>query len=182
MCWMAERGGRHRIDDPRSVARLPALLRPGHVRPRDIADVLGEMPAWRRPRRHRAARFRHAEAHTRRARRVALLPFVALEPLLAERQAGKSAWRWWRAPRVRAVGPDAKACISSPRLKIRMPTHGSCRSAARAGSCERVADSDREAAGYDRMDRGERPARTRGGGLRSAGVGRGSRALSASPD
>src|SRR6201996_5477721 len=66
---------------------FPALLRPGHVTPQDIADVLGEMP--RLPDGTDASAPRASgtlKAHYAPRTPLALLPFAALEPLLAARQ------------------------------------------------------------------------------------------------
>ncbi len=63
---------------------FPALLRPGHVTPQQIADVLGEMP--RLPDGSDATAPRASgtlKAHYAPRTPLALLPFDALEPLLA---------------------------------------------------------------------------------------------------
>ncbi|MCP3707887.1 L-threonylcarbamoyladenylate synthase [Paraburkholderia sp. CNPSo 3274] len=71
---------------------FPALLRPGHVTPHDIARVLGEAP--RLPDGSDATAPRASgtlKAHYAPRTPLALLPFEALEPLLAAaRDAGES--------------------------------------------------------------------------------------------
>ncbi|CAH2794603.1 MAG: Threonylcarbamoyl-AMP synthase (EC / SUA5 domain with internal deletion [uncultured Paraburkholderia sp.] len=70
--------------------RFPALLRPGRITPQDIADVLGEAP--RLPDGSDATAPRASgtlKAHYAPRTPLAVLPFSALEPLLAERQAGE---------------------------------------------------------------------------------------------
>lgn len=65
---------------------FPALLRPGHVTPQDIADVLGEMP--RLPDGTDASAPRASgtlKAHYAPRTPLALLPFDVLEPMLAAR-------------------------------------------------------------------------------------------------
>lgn len=67
---------------------FPALLRPGHVTPRQIAEVLGTMP--RLPDGGDAGAPRASgtlKAHYAPRTPLALLPFEALEPLLAAREA-----------------------------------------------------------------------------------------------
>ncbi|MDR6379989.1 L-threonylcarbamoyladenylate synthase [Paraburkholderia caribensis] len=69
---------------------FPALLRPGHVTPQDIADVLGEMP--RLPDGSDASAPRASgtlKAHYAPRTPLALLPFDVLEPLLAARAPGE---------------------------------------------------------------------------------------------
>ncbi|MGF6773116.1 L-threonylcarbamoyladenylate synthase [Paraburkholderia sp. GAS199] len=69
---------------------FPALLRPGRVTPQDIADVLGEAP--RLPDGSDATAPRASgtlKAHYAPRTPLALLPFGALEPLLASREAGE---------------------------------------------------------------------------------------------
>ncbi len=69
---------------------FPALLRPGRVTPQDIADVLGEAP--RLPDGSDATAPRASgtlKAHYAPRTPLALLPFGALEPLLAARQPGE---------------------------------------------------------------------------------------------
>ncbi|APA86722.1 threonylcarbamoyl-AMP synthase [Paraburkholderia sprentiae WSM5005] len=69
---------------------FPALLRPGHVTPQDIADVLGEVP--RLPDGSDATAPRASgtlKAHYAPRTPLALLPFGELEPLLAVREAGE---------------------------------------------------------------------------------------------
>ncbi|CAH2778070.1 MAG: Threonylcarbamoyl-AMP synthase (EC / SUA5 domain with internal deletion [uncultured Paraburkholderia sp.] len=69
---------------------FPALLRPGRVTPQDIADVLGEAP--RLPDGSDATAPRASgtlKAHYAPRTPLALLPFPALEPLLAARAAGE---------------------------------------------------------------------------------------------
>ncbi|SIO63177.1 L-threonylcarbamoyladenylate synthase [Paraburkholderia phenazinium] len=69
---------------------FPALLRPGHVTPQDIAEVLGEAP--RLPDGSDATAPRASgtlKAHYAPRTPLALLPFEALEPLLAAREAGE---------------------------------------------------------------------------------------------
>ncbi|MEM5434944.1 L-threonylcarbamoyladenylate synthase [Paraburkholderia diazotrophica] len=65
---------------------FPALLRPGHVTPQDIADVLGEMP--RLPDGTDASAPRASgtlKAHYAPRTPLALLPFDVLEPMLVAR-------------------------------------------------------------------------------------------------
>ena len=65
---------------------FPALLRPGHVTPQDIADVLGEMP--RLPDGTDASAPRASgtlKAHYAPRTPLALLPFDVLEPMLTAR-------------------------------------------------------------------------------------------------
>jgi len=69
---------------------FPALLRPGHVTPQDIADVLGDMP--RLPDGSDASAPRASgtlKAHYAPRTPLALLPFDVLEPLLAARAPGE---------------------------------------------------------------------------------------------
>ena len=69
---------------------FPALLRPGHVTPQDIADVLGEMP--RLPDGSDASAPRASgtlKAHYAPRTPLALLPFDVLEPLLTARAPGE---------------------------------------------------------------------------------------------
>jgi len=69
---------------------FPALLRPGHVTPQDIADVLGEMP--RLPDGSDASAPRASgtlKAHYAPHTPLALLPFDVLEPLLTARAPGE---------------------------------------------------------------------------------------------
>jgi len=69
---------------------FPALLRPGHVTPQDIADVLGEMP--RLPDGSDASAPRASgtlKAHYAPRTPLALLPFDVLEPMLATRAPGE---------------------------------------------------------------------------------------------
>jgi L-threonylcarbamoyladenylate synthase len=69
---------------------FPALLRPGHVTPQDIADVLGEMP--RLPDGSDASAPRASgtlKAHYAPRTPLALLPFDVIEPLLAARASGE---------------------------------------------------------------------------------------------
>ena len=69
---------------------FPALLRPGHVSPQDIARVLGEAP--RLPDGSDATAPRASgtlKAHYAPRTPLALLPFEALEPLLAARGAAE---------------------------------------------------------------------------------------------
>jgi L-threonylcarbamoyladenylate synthase len=69
---------------------FPALLRPGRVTPQDIADVLGQAP--RLPDGSDATAPRASgtlKAHYAPRTPLALLPFGALEPLLAAREAGE---------------------------------------------------------------------------------------------
>lgn len=69
---------------------FPALLRPGHVTPQDIAEVLGEMP--RLPDGSDASAPRASgtlKAHYAPRTPLALLPFDVLEPLLAARASGE---------------------------------------------------------------------------------------------
>lgn len=98
---------------------FPALLRPGHVSPHDIARVLGEAP--RLPDGSDATAPRASgtlKAHYAPRTPLALLPFEALEPLLAAaRDAGEPvalvarasrAGAWAQAPGVRFVAaPEA---------------------------------------------------------------------------
>jgi len=89
---------------------FPALLRPGHVSPQDIARVLGEAP--RLPDGSDATAPRASgtlKAHYAPRTPLALLPFDALEPLLAARPANEAvalvarasrAGAWARAPGV----------------------------------------------------------------------------------
>ena len=98
---------------------FPALLRPGHVSPLEIADVLGVMP--RLPDGTDASAPRASgtlKAHYAPRTPLSLLPFAALEPLLAAHplDAGKklalvarasSAGRWADAPNVHFIAaPD----------------------------------------------------------------------------
>ena len=103
---------------------FPALLRPGRVTPQDIADVLGEAP--RLPDGTDATAPRASgtlKAHYAPRTPLALLPFDALEPLLAAREAERTR-RAGRAGVARgSVGRRPKACISSRRLKIRTSMH-----------------------------------------------------------
>jgi L-threonylcarbamoyladenylate synthase len=69
---------------------FPALLRPGRVTPQDIAEVLGETP--RLPDGSDATAPRASgtlKAHYAPRTPLALLPFEALEPLLAAREANE---------------------------------------------------------------------------------------------
>jgi L-threonylcarbamoyladenylate synthase len=69
---------------------FPALLRPGHVTPQDIADVLGEMP--RLPDGSDASAPRASgtlKAHYAPRTPLALLPFDVLEQMLAARAPGE---------------------------------------------------------------------------------------------
>lgn len=83
---------------------FPALLRPGHVTPHDIARVLGEAP--RLPDGSDATAPRASgtlKAHYAPRTPLALLPFEALEPLLAAaRDAGESVALVARASRAGA--------------------------------------------------------------------------------
>jgi L-threonylcarbamoyladenylate synthase len=98
---------------------FPALLRPGHVSPLEIADVIGVMP--RLPDGTDASTPRASgtlKAHYAPRTPLSLLPFAALEPLLAAHplNAGKklalvartsSAGKWADAPNVHFVAaPD----------------------------------------------------------------------------
>ncbi|AXE93470.1 L-threonylcarbamoyladenylate synthase [Paraburkholderia sp. 22099] len=70
---------------------FPALLRPGRVTPQDIADVLGEAP--RLPDGSDATAPRASgtlKAHYAPRTPLALLPFEAIEPLLAARHADRA--------------------------------------------------------------------------------------------
>lgn len=93
---------------------FPALLRPGHVTPQDIADVLGEAP--RLPDGSDATAPRASgtlKAHYAPRTPLALLPFEELESLLAEHAANgqrvalvarsSRAGRWADAPGVHFV-------------------------------------------------------------------------------
>jgi L-threonylcarbamoyladenylate synthase len=92
---------------------FPALLRPGHVTPQDIADVLGEMP--RLPDGTDASAPRASgtlKAHYAPRTPLALLPFDVLEPMLAARAPDERvalvarvsrAGRWADAPNVHFV-------------------------------------------------------------------------------
>jgi len=92
---------------------FPALLRPGHVSPGDIARVLGEPP--RLPDGSDASAPRASgtlKAHYAPRTPLALLPFEALEPLLAARVGDEPvalvarasrAGQWASAPGVRFV-------------------------------------------------------------------------------
>lgn len=94
---------------------FPALLRPGHVSPQQIADVLGVAP--RLPDGSDATAPRASgtlKAHYAPRTPLALLPFVALAPLLAaqDRSSGRkialvarasSAGEWAHAPNVHFV-------------------------------------------------------------------------------
>lgn len=93
---------------------FPALLRPGHVTPQQIADVLGCMP--RLPDDSDATAPRASgtlKAHYAPRTPLALLPFEALEPMLAEAAAhgtpvalvarASRAGRWAGAPGVHFV-------------------------------------------------------------------------------
>ncbi|MPW16165.1 threonylcarbamoyl-AMP synthase [Paraburkholderia sp. CNPSo 3157] len=65
---------------------FPALLRPGHVTPQDIADVLGEMPRLPDGTDVSAPRASGTlKAHYAPRTPLALLPFDVLEPMLAAR-------------------------------------------------------------------------------------------------
>jgi len=92
---------------------FPALLRPGHVTPQDIADVLGEMP--RLPDGTDASAPRASgtlKAHYAPRTPLALLPFDVLEPMLTTRAPGERvalvarvsrAGRWADTPGVHFV-------------------------------------------------------------------------------
>ena len=100
---------------------FPALLRPGRVTPQDIADVLGEAP--RLPDGigcDCAARFWHVEGALRAAHTVGAVALRRARTFACRACRRMSAWRWSRARRVPDIGPMPRACISSPRLKIRM--------------------------------------------------------------
>ncbi len=100
---------------------FPALLRPGRVTPQDIADVLGEAP--RLPDGSDATAPRASgtlKAHYAPRTPLALLPFNALEPLLAARAAGRARCARRAGIASRGIGPTPRACTSSPRRKIRM--------------------------------------------------------------
>jgi L-threonylcarbamoyladenylate synthase len=97
---------------------FPALLRPGHITPHDIAEVLGEAP--RLPDGSDATAPRASgtlKAHYAPRTPLALLPFEALEQLLASRPAGEpvalvarasQAGAWAQAPGVHFVAaPEA---------------------------------------------------------------------------
>ena len=99
---------------------FPALLRPGHVTPHDIARVLGEAPPCptaRMPR--RPARRARSRRITRRARRSRCCRSKRWSRCSRQRAIPAKRWRWWRASRARAHGPSRRACISSPRRKSR---------------------------------------------------------------
>ena len=94
---------------------FPALLRPGRVTPQDIAEVLGETP--RLPDGSDATAPRASgtlKAHYAPRTPLALLPFEALEPLLAARQANERVALVARVSRA-GHGRRRRACISSPR-------------------------------------------------------------------
>ena len=93
---------------------FPALLRPGHVSPQDIADVIGVVP--RLPDGTDATAPRASgtlKAHYAPRTPLALLPFAAIEPLLAAHGSGarkialvartSSAGRWADAPNVHFI-------------------------------------------------------------------------------
>jgi L-threonylcarbamoyladenylate synthase len=69
---------------------FPALLRPGRVTPQDIAEVLGEAPRLADGSDATAPRASGTlKAHYAPRTPLALLPFEALEPLLAAREANE---------------------------------------------------------------------------------------------
>ena len=69
---------------------FPALLRPGRVTPQDIAEVLGEAPRLPDGSDATAPRVSGTlKAHYAPRTPLALLPFEALEPLLAAREANE---------------------------------------------------------------------------------------------
>ena len=93
---------------------FPALLRPGHVSPQEIADVIGVAP--RLPDGTDATAPRASgtlKAHYAPRTPLALLPFAAIEPLLAAHASGgrkialvarkSSAGRWADAPNVHFI-------------------------------------------------------------------------------
>jgi L-threonylcarbamoyladenylate synthase len=103
---------------------FPALLRPGHVTPQDIADVLGEMP--RLPDGSDASAPRASgtlKAHYAPRTPLALLPFDVLEPLLAVRAPGERVALVARASRAgqwaEAEGVHFVAAPEDPHLYAR---------------------------------------------------------------
>ncbi|ACC69657.1 L-threonylcarbamoyladenylate synthase [Paraburkholderia phymatum] len=103
---------------------FPALLRPGHVTPQDIADVLGEMP--RLPDGSDASAPRASgtlKAHYAPRTPLALLPFDVLEPLLAARAPGERVALVARASRAgrwaEAQGVHFVAAPEDPHLYAR---------------------------------------------------------------
>jgi L-threonylcarbamoyladenylate synthase len=96
---------------------FPALLRPGHVTPQDIAEVLGELP--RLPDGSDATAPRASgtlKAHYAPRTPLALLPFDALEPLLAAaRDAGERVALVARASRAgRWADADGVHFVAAP--------------------------------------------------------------------
>ncbi|WP_133647556.1 L-threonylcarbamoyladenylate synthase [Paraburkholderia flava] len=95
---------------------FPALLRPGHVTPQDIANVLGEAP--RLPDGSDATAPRASgtlKAHYAPQTPLALLPFGALEPLLAARAAGERVALVARASRAGAwASADGVHFVAAP--------------------------------------------------------------------
>ncbi|MBN3754077.1 threonylcarbamoyl-AMP synthase [Paraburkholderia sp. Tr-20389] len=103
---------------------FPALLRPGHVTPQDIADVLGEMP--RLPDGSDASAPRASgtlKAHYAPRTPLALLPFDVLEPLLTARAPGERVALVARASRAgrwaEAEGVHFVAAPEDPHLYAR---------------------------------------------------------------
>ncbi|WGS49264.1 L-threonylcarbamoyladenylate synthase [Paraburkholderia sp. D15] len=89
---------------------FPALLRPGRVTPQDIADVLGEAP--RLPDGSDASAPRASgtlKAHYAPRTPLALLPFEALEPLLAARATGSGGEGQGQGERVALVARKSRA-------------------------------------------------------------------------
>lgn len=95
---------------------FPALLRPGRVTPQDIADVLGEMP--RLPDGSDATAPRASgtlKAHYAPRTPLALLPFDALEPILAARAAHERVALVARASRAgNWAGADGVHFVAAP--------------------------------------------------------------------
>ncbi|MGH8781034.1 L-threonylcarbamoyladenylate synthase [Paraburkholderia sp.] len=95
---------------------FPALLRPGHVTPQDIANVLGEAP--RLPDGSDATAPRASgtlKAHYAPQTPLALLPFDALEPLLAARAEGERVALVARASRAGAwASVDGVHFVAAP--------------------------------------------------------------------
>jgi L-threonylcarbamoyladenylate synthase len=95
---------------------FPALLRPGHVTPQDIAEVLGEAP--RLPDGSDATAPRASgtlKAHYAPRTPLSLLPFEALEPLLAARETGECVALVARASRAgRWVDAEGVHFIAAP--------------------------------------------------------------------
>ncbi len=142
---------------------FPALLRPGHVSPRQIADVLGVAP--RLP--------DGSDATAPRASGTLKAHYAPRTPLaLARACSATRANRWPRVARRRVGACGGRAFRRGARGSGGVRARA-LRVAARARSCAGRAHSRREAARYGRMDGGKRPARPRGGGVRRAGVSAG---------